>query len=102
MLKRKLGLGTLSLLLSIIGVVWAFTFRGGICIGDNVLNYLGLKAWSNGNTGIHFTIHYSLIFFIPAFFMAVKYNDDFGAKVGKTVSMAVGIFIILSVFGLTL
>lgn len=64
---KKIGVGTVSLLLSIIGIVWTFTLNG-VCIGDNALNSLGLTAWSNGNTGTHFTVFYSLIFFISAFF----------------------------------
>ena len=50
MKKRKIGIGTTSLVLFIIGSLFAFTFNK-VCIGDNILNYIGLKSWSNGNQG---------------------------------------------------
>lgn len=55
MKKRKIGIGTTSLVLFIIGSLFAFTFNK-VCIGDNILNYIGLKSWSNGNQGTHYTI----------------------------------------------
>ena len=64
MKKRKIGIGTTSLVLFIIGSLFAFTFNK-VCIGDNILNYIGLKSWSNGNQGTHYTIFYSLLFYIP-------------------------------------
>ena len=62
MKKIKIGIGSLSLLLFIIGCLFSFTFND-ISIGDNILTYIGLKAWSNGNSGTHYTIFYSLLFF---------------------------------------
>ena len=43
MKKRKIGIGTTSLVLFIIGSLFAFTFNK-VCIGDNILNYIGLKS----------------------------------------------------------
>ena len=60
MKKNKIGIGSLSLLLFIVGCLFSFTFND-ICIGDNILTYVGLKAWSNGNSGNHYTIFYSLL-----------------------------------------
>jgi len=77
------------------GIVWGFTLFG-VCIGDNILNLLGLKAWSNGDTGIHLTAYYSLVFFIPAFLLGMKYKNNYGAKVGKYISAIVGSILILS------
>lgn len=76
MKKKKIGIGSLSLLLFIVGCIFSFTFNY-ICIGDNILTYIGLKAWSNGNRGVHYTIFYSLIFFITSLIFGYKFKDDF-------------------------
>ena len=101
---RRIGLGTISLLLIIVGILWDVSF-GGFCLGDNVPGYLGLKAWSNGIDGAlthhtHLTVYYSLIFFVSAFIIAIKNKNDFGARVGKMVSLIMGAVLALSVFGL--
>ena len=95
MKKRKLGLGSLTLPLLLMGVIWAVTFNS-ICIGDIVLNSVGLKAWSNGESGVHYTIFYSLIFFVPSFWFGKKFNEDFGAKAGRIATVAIGVVIVFS------
>lgn len=85
MSKKKIGIGSISLLLFIIGYLFSFTFNG-ICIGDNILTYIGLKAWSSGNSGTHYTVLYSLVFFIPSLIIGYKFKDNFGSKVGKILS----------------
>ncbi|MDV4152651.1 hypothetical protein R0131_17625 [Clostridium sp. AL.422] len=93
--NKKIGLGSISLLLSIIGILFSFSFGDNLCYGDVILNYIGLKPWSNGNTGLHYTVIYSLIFFIPAFILGYKYKNNFGAKIGKIVSLIMIIFILV-------
>ena len=95
MKKLKLGLGSLTLPLLLMGLVWAVTFNS-ICIGDIVLNAMGLKAWSNGDSGVHYTIIYSLIFFIPSLLFGKRYKDDFGAKAGRYAAIAISVFIVFS------
>lgn len=85
MKKKKIGIGTLSLLLFVVGCLFSFTFYN-LTIGDNILTYIGLKAWSNGNSGTHYTIFYSLLFFIPSLILGYKFKEDFGSKVGKILS----------------
>ena len=44
-MKKKLGIGSLSLLLAVVGVIWSMNFPvhyDTFCIGDYVLNHLGL------------------------------------------------------------
>ncbi|MDU4934790.1 MAG: hypothetical protein E6X43_05620, partial [Peptostreptococcaceae bacterium] len=62
---------------------------------DNILTYLGLKAWSNGNNGIHYTIFYSLLFFVPSLIIGYKFKDDFGSKIGKILSTIIVTMIII-------
>lgn len=85
MKKKKIGIGSLSLLLFVVGCLFSFTFYN-LTIGDNILTYIGLKAWSNGNSGTHYTIFYSLLFFIPSLILGYKFKEDFGSKVGKILS----------------
>ena len=91
MKKRKIGIGTTSLVLFIIGSLFAFTFNK-VCIGDNILNYIGLKSWSNGNQGTHYTIFYSLLFYIPSLIIGYKFND----KVGNILSTIMVTIIIVT------
>lgn len=98
MKKNKIGIGSLSLLLFIVGCLFSFTFND-ICIGDNILTYVGLKAWSNGNSGNHYTIFYSLLFFVPSLIIGYKFKDDFGSKIGKILStIIITMIIIVSLF----
>lgn len=64
--NKKIGSGSISLLICIIGIVFAFSFGDKGSLGDVILRFLGLKAWSNGNRGVHYTIYYTLVFFIPS------------------------------------
>lgn len=100
MVSKKIGVGTLSLLLSIIGILWSVTFKGGFCIGDHVLNLSGMSAWSNGDTRTHYTVFYSLLFFVLAIILSYKYADSFGEKIGRVLSMIILAIFILSLFGL--
>lgn len=94
-LSKKIGLGSLSLLLSVLAIVFLSSFGRNVCFGDSILNYLGLKAWSNGSHGFHITIFYSLIFFIPALALGHKFNTDLGAVSGKKISLFACITIVL-------
>ena len=85
MKKKKIGIGSLSLLLFVVGCLFSFTFYN-LTIGDNILTNIGLKAWSNGNSGTHYTIFYALLFFVPSLILGYKFNEDFGSKVGKILS----------------
>jgi len=100
MKKKKLGLGTLSLLLAATGVAWGFTFNG-YCLGDEALRLVGLPAWSGGNTRTHYTVYYSLAFFVPAFLLGLRNKSDFGSLTGRALSAILGVLLILTVFGLT-
>ena len=95
MKRKKIGIGSISLLLFIIGFLFAFKFNN-ICIGDTILTYIGLKAWSNINSGIHYTVFYSLLFFIPSLIIGYKFQDDFGSKIGKILSTIIIILIVVT------
>lgn len=79
--NKKIGLGSLALLLWIIGILFSVSF------GDRLLEAIGLRAWSSIDTGIHYTFIYSFIFFIPALILAYQYKEDIGAKLGGRLSL---------------
>ena len=48
--------------------------------------------------GLHYTVFYSFIFYIPAFIIGQKLKNDFGAKLGRTLSLVTIILLLLSTF----
>ncbi len=109
--KKKIGLGSLSLLLVIAAVLWSYNISG-FCLGDQILHALNLPAWSNeaataGRTlsivpfgheaeGVHYTVFYSLLFLVPALLLAIKKKDDLFAQVGKWTSLILILLLVIS------
>ena len=95
-MKKKIGIGSLSLGLALLAFVWGFEIMG-FCLGDIVLATLNVPIWSNAATasGTHYTVFYSLLFSIPAFFIALKNKNDLFANAGKWMSLAMCAFIVL-------
>ncbi|MBU9709455.1 MULTISPECIES: hypothetical protein [Paenibacillus] len=95
--RKKIGRGSLSLLLSLLGMAVSFEF-GDYILGDQLLSFLGLPAWSNSvdNTRFHYTIYLSSIFFIPSLIIGYKNPEDFGALIGRRVSSIYLFLIIIS------
>lgn len=79
--RKRLGIGSLAFVLMALGVLIAFTFKGR-CIGDAVLDAVGLRAWSEGSRGVHYTVFYSLIFFVPSVAIASVHREHLFAKSG--------------------
>lgn len=108
--KKKVGLGSLSLILVIIALVWSYNISD-FCLGDKVLAFCNLPTWSNNSVVsisntfsivpfskndhyIHYTIFYSLILLFPALIIAIEYKNDLFASIGKWLAL---IFITLLV-----
>lgn len=91
----KLVTGTLSILLFLMAALWSFSFRD-FCLGDTILEFLNLKSWSNGNSGTHYTIFYSIIFLIPAIIIGSRHSKHFLSKVGKVASIILFLMIFLN------
>ncbi|MCZ0874634.1 hypothetical protein [Peribacillus sp. AS_2] len=83
---KDIGLGSLSIVLCLLGILFTFEFGDESCMGDQILHAIGLSSWSNGDSGIHYTVFYSAIFFIPSFIIGHIYPDNRGAKAGKIIS----------------
>ncbi len=93
-LKHKIGWGSFSVVLLILGLGFSISFSNGMCIGDYVLRAFGLRAWSEGNTGVHYTLFYSMIFLLPAWYLGDKYREDYGAETGRSMSVIFTVLII--------
>lgn len=87
-MKKTLGKGSISLLLVVLALAWCcnLPILNGKCLGDIALNFLGLSTWSNGTTGLHITIFWSLLLLIPAFFIAIRNKKDLFAKSAMWIS----------------
>ena len=85
---KKIGIGSISVLLVLIAFFWAFEING-FCMGDSVLATLNIPTWSNSAnaSGTHYTVFYTIIFLIPALAIAIKYKNDSFAKLGKWLSI---------------
>lgn len=88
MKNKKIGIGSISLLLVIIAFFWAYEIYG-FCLGDSILATLGIPTWSNsaGASGTHYTVFYTFIFLIPALILSIKYKENKFALAGKVLSI---------------
>ncbi|CAN7143735.1 hypothetical protein LJR015_000005 [Peribacillus frigoritolerans] len=59
---KDIGLGSLSFVLCLLGILFTFEFGDKPCMGDHILHTIGLSAWSNGDSGIHYTMFNRLSF----------------------------------------
>lgn len=98
-MKKKLGIGSLSLLLASMAVLWSMNFPvhyDTFCIGDYVLTQLGLPSWSNGTIGTHYTVFWGLLLYLPGFFLGWKYDEHhLFARSGKWISGCIGGYLIV-------
>lgn len=90
----------MSLVIFIVGLLFSVSIGKYDAIGDHVLRSIGVNPWSNGETGLHYTVFYSLVFYIPALIIGYKFKNDWGAKVGRILStiMVVSILVTLLFF----
>ncbi|MDM5286010.1 hypothetical protein [Peribacillus frigoritolerans] len=91
---KDIGLGSLSFVLCILGILFTFEFGDKSCMGDHILHTIGISGWSNGDSGIHYTVFYSAIFFIPSFIIGHIYSENRGAKAGKIISGILSVLIL--------
>lgn len=99
MKNKKVGIGSISLILVIIAFFWAFEING-FCLGDSILATLNIPTWSNSAnaSGIHYTVFYTFIFLIPALILSIKYKGDKFSLAGKVLSIFFIFELIISFF----
>lgn len=97
---KKIGIGSVAFILVVISILWNTSIQplGDFCLGDIILNRMGVKAWSNGTSGIHYTVFYSLIFLIPAIAISFKFPKDLFAQIGKIASVILSFIIVVASF----
>lgn len=109
MIKKKIGIGSISLLLVIVAFIWSYNILD-FCVGDKILDFFNITTWSGGGSeqqitnsfsiipftkdgqSIHYTVFYSLILLLPAIVLAIKNKNDLFANIGKWLAL---VFIIL-------
>lgn len=79
----KFGKGTSSLILSIIAIMFSFTSLGEKTIGQEILAAIGIRFP---------VMIISAIIFVIAMFIGHIYRENYGAKIGRNISI---LFIIL-------
>lgn len=67
-LVLKITVRFITILFMAFAVIFCYTFNG-YCIGDDFLTSIGLKAWSNGVHGTHYTVFYSLGIILVSFIL---------------------------------
>jgi len=96
-LKNKLK-GILSIILMSISFFMLYSPGHYMrAAGDYILEFIGLKAWTQGNYGFHLTFLYFGIFFILSLFLVKKYAIDiFNIKKRSIFIVFVGLVVIFS------
>ena len=94
--RKPLGLGTLSLLVLLIGI--AFNFQWGttnFMISHYLFNLINIPIYSNGTQGLHIPFVIAALFWIPAFLIA-KNSSRSGTSVSYNVA---GFMLLLCIIG---
>lgn len=81
---KKNALGIFFIVVMIFGFLFGISFSNGFNLGDRILTGIGLKTWSNGMSGLHYTAIYSLILIILAW---TGVNVTLGKKYPKITSI---------------
>lgn len=78
MAKKGSYIGIFFLFLMVFGLYFSSTASNGFCLGDYILNQVGLKAWQNNEEklGLRYTFFYALILVIIGWKGATKYLKD--------------------------
>ncbi len=96
--RKNWGIGSWAFVLVLLAFFWSFTIYGN-CLGDEILTMLKLPVWSNGKTGVHYTIFYAYLFLIPAFLLGWRNQGDLLAVTGKRLaSVFLAILLVVPLF----
>ncbi len=90
-------LSAVSLLLVAAAAAWSLCFFKSPCLGDMILNAIGIPVWSPADSGAHITPFFSLPVLIAAVFVAKKNPAGFFSKVSLIFSSLMIIFYSVSV-----
>lgn len=103
MKQRKVGIGTVSIILAFIAIIWGAQWEDGANvtgIGIAILQAIGLEHIVLSNLNLPYLFTY--IFTVPGFIIGKKYNEHWGAKTGRilsaTYAIIIGAFFLISLF----
>ena len=82
----------------IISLAWSISFSKNACLGDHILQIIGVPAWSSANSGLHYTPFYSIPVLVIASIIAAKNFKSYLAKASIVLASILILFFILSVF----
>ena len=97
--KKQLIVVCISVFLMIVFLIMGITWNGQ-CIGDSVFLWLGVKAWSNGTQGIHYTVVCSLVAELACVLLltsAIKNNKRFWLYTGKVFCAIILLTLIINI-----
>ncbi len=63
-MNRKKALGKVAISLMILAVLLCIGEPDGKSIGDYVFDFIGIGAWSNGSSGLHYTALFAIALFL--------------------------------------
>lgn len=85
--KKKIGVGTLSLPLFIIGLILVCQFIY-YSVGEDILSLLNLRdVVADFKFGNSQAVYFSLVFTVPSIVLGYIFGDHFGAKSGRALSL---------------
>ncbi len=102
-MKRKFGFGTTSLMLFILAMIWPSNIKwlNDFCLGDVVLDFINLPAWSTnsiGRIGVHHTVYYTFVILILAIIVGHKFPEHIFAKLGKILATIYTVILLFFLF----
>ena len=88
----------------ILSAIWAAFFfafgcdlgEAGFCLGDEILNKLGIPVWSRGTQGIHYPAIIGLIGLMAAFYVFASTTKDPKRTLGNLFLGTVALLSLLS------
>lgn len=93
-MKPKKGWGTLSILLFFFGILFTANIGRTFCLGDILLQAVGLKGELKiGNGTLNIKIYITEIIFIIGFILGLKFKKDFLAKAGRLLCLVFAILL---------
>ncbi|QAA32125.1 hypothetical protein [Clostridium manihotivorum] len=94
-INKKKTLGMLFVALIIFSMIFSLATTNSVPLGDIILKRLGLKTWSNGTEGFHYTVLYSIAMLIIGYNGAYHYLHDIYPKFIKRIPLLLVILLLI-------
>ncbi|WP_195431066.1 hypothetical protein [Clostridium sp. D46t1_190503_E9] len=82
---KRVGIGTISLILSISGIAFSFTYLGSNSIGEEILHAIGVSFP---------TMIVSIILFLISIVIGRKFKNNFGSNLGVGLAICFTVLIV--------